>query len=125
MYRIMPRLAHSSLCVRGEEEGAITISANLLMLQCITRFCGTFNKVFAGALAVPPNLKAQCIPVKGDGTVKAARTQQGLVQDIRPVGSREHHNTLRGGKAIHLHQKLVQRAFPLVIAATSKTSLVP
>ena len=52
-----------------------------------------------------------------DLPVKAARTQQGRVQYIRPVrGSKDHH-ALIGGKAVHLHQKLIERLLPLIVSA--------
>ena len=63
-------------------------------------------------------------PVKRNGTVKAAWPQQCLVQDVWPICSSQDDYARRSGKAIHLHQKLVERALTLVIAATSKASLV-
>ena len=49
--------------------------------------------------------------------VKTARTQQSRVQNIRTVGTSQHNNALVSGKAVHLHQKLVQSLLPLVMTA--------
>ena len=46
-----------------------------------------------------------------------ARPQQGLVQDVRPVGAGQDDHARRGRKAVHLHQQLVQRVLALVVAA--------
>mmetsp|Transcript_24503 Transcript_24503/g.46451 ORF Transcript_24503/g.46451 Transcript_24503/m.46451 type:complete len:207 (+) Transcript_24503:1084-1704(+) len=58
--------------------------------------------------------------VDGDLTVETPRSQKSLVQDVRPVRARQHHDALGGGKAVHLHQELVERVFALVVA-TSKS----
>ncbi len=49
--------------------------------------------------------------------VKPAGAQQGAVQDIGPVGGRDHDDPLVGAKAVHLHQQLVEGLFPLVVPA--------
>ena len=49
--------------------------------------------------------------------VEPSRTQQGGVEDIHTVGGGQHHNALVDGEAVHLHQQLVQRLLPLVVAA--------
>ena len=41
-----------------------------------------------------------------------------LIQDIGSVRAGKHDNALRRGKAVHLHQQLIQRVLPLVIAAS-------
>ena len=41
-------------------------------------------------------------PVNNEPPVKTARTQQGLVQDLRPIGGRQAHNALGGLKAVDL-----------------------
>ena len=40
-----------------------------------------------------------------------------LIQDVGTVGAGQHDNALRGGESVHLHQQLVQRVLPLIIAA--------
>ncbi len=52
-----------------------------------------------------------------DLPVEPAGPQQGRVQHIGPVGRRQDHHALVGGKSVHLHQKLVQGLLPLVMAA--------
>ena len=49
--------------------------------------------------------------------VKPPGAQQGRVQHVHPVGGRQDHHPLVGGEAVHLHQKLVQGLFPLVVSA--------
>ena len=49
--------------------------------------------------------------------VKPAGPQQGRVQDVPAVGGGQHHHALVGGKAVHLHQQLVEGLLPLVVAA--------
>jgi hypothetical protein len=49
--------------------------------------------------------------------VEPARAQQRLIQDLRPVGRRQHDHALAAGEAVHLGQDLVQGLLPLVIAA--------
>ena len=53
-----------------------------------------------------------------DLAVKAARAQQGGVQNVRAVGGSHHDHADVGFKSIHLDQHLVQGLFALVIAAT-------
>ena len=50
-------------------------------------------------------------------TVEPAGAQQGGVQDVHPVGGGHDDDPLVGGKAVHLHQELVQGLLPLVVAA--------
>ena len=50
-------------------------------------------------------------------TVKTARTQQSRVQNIRTVGSRQNNNAFVAVETIHFHQQLIQRLFPLIMAA--------
>ena len=56
-------------------------------------------------------------PVHGDAPVEAARTQQGLVQHLRPVGGPQNDDALAGVEAVQLRQQLVQGLLPLVVAA--------
>ena len=49
--------------------------------------------------------------------VKPAGAQQGFIQNIGAVGGGNDNDALVGGKAIHLHQQLVQRLLALVVAA--------
>jgi hypothetical protein len=51
-------------------------------------------------------------------------TEQRGIQHIRPVGGSDENNSLVGFESIHLDQQLVQRLFPLVIAATEAGSAV-
>jgi hypothetical protein len=50
-------------------------------------------------------------------SVKPAGAQQGGVQNVHPVGGGHDDDSLVGGKAVHLHQELVQGLLPLVVAA--------
>ena len=52
-----------------------------------------------------------------DLAVETARTQQGGVQDVRPVGGRDHDHAQVGLEAVHLDQHLVQGLLALVVAA--------
>jgi hypothetical protein len=52
-----------------------------------------------------------------DLTVKAARTEQGLIQNVGTVGGCHHDDAIVGLKAVHLDQQLVQGLLPLVVAA--------
>ena len=56
-------------------------------------------------------------PVHGDAPVEPPRTEQGLVQHLRPVGGRQDDDALGGIKAVHLRQELVEGLLPLVVAA--------
>ena len=58
-------------------------------------------------------------------TVEAARTQQGGIKHIGPVGRGDHNNALVGLKAIHLNEHLVERLFALVITATQASTTLP
>src|SRR3546814_5760262 len=51
-----------------------------------------------------------------DLAVETARPQQRGVQHVRPVGGGDDDDAFIGVKAVHLHQKLVQRLLALVIA---------
>ena len=61
-----------------------------------------------------------------DLPVKAARTQQGLVQDVHPVGGRQHDHVRRTGvEPVHLHQQLIQRVFRLALPAYIAATTLP
>ena len=55
-------------------------------------------------------------PVDDDAPVKAAGAQQGLVQDLGPVGGPDDQDTLGGLKAVHLREQLVESLLPLLVA---------
>ncbi len=50
-------------------------------------------------------------------TIEAPRPQEGRVEDVGPVGGRDHHDALGGLEAVHLGEHLVERLLPLVMAA--------
>ena len=49
--------------------------------------------------------------------VETAGTQQCRVQNVLPVGGRHDNDALVFAEAVHFHQQLVQRLFPLVVTA--------
>ena len=53
-----------------------------------------------------------------DPSIKAARTHQGRIEHIRPVGGRQKDHTGVVFEAIHLREQLVERLLPFVVAAT-------
>ena len=52
-----------------------------------------------------------------DLTVEAARTEQGLVQNVGAVGGGHNDDAVVGLEAIHLHQQLVQRLLTFIVTA--------
>ena len=56
-------------------------------------------------------------PVDGDLTVEAARAQQGGIEDVGPVGGRDHDDVVLGLEAVHLDQQLIERLLALVVTA--------
>ena len=56
-------------------------------------------------------------PVDDDTAVKAARAQQRLIEDLRPVRRSKDHDALARIKAVDLGQQLVERLLTLVVAA--------
>ena len=52
-----------------------------------------------------------------DLTVEAARTQQGRIKHVGPVGGRHEDDVLRGVEAVHFDQQLVERLFAFVVSA--------
>ena len=54
--------------------------------------------------------------VHGDLAVEAAGAQQGGIEDVGPVGGRDHDDVVLGLEAVHLHQELVERLLALVVA---------
>ena len=55
--------------------------------------------------------------VDGDLAVEAARAQEGGIEDVGPVGGRDHDDVVLGLEAVHLHQELVERLLTLVVTA--------
>ena len=53
-----------------------------------------------------------------DLPVKAARPEQRRVEDVRTVAGGNQNNAIVGLKAVHFHQKLVQRLFPFIMTST-------
>jgi hypothetical protein len=60
-----------------------------------------------------------------DLPVEAARPQQGLVEDVYPVGGGQHHHVGRGVEAVHLHQELIQCVLLLGVAPEAAASAFP
>ena len=58
-----------------------------------------------------------------DLTVKAPRTQQGLIQNVRTVRRRNHDDVRTGFKPVHLHEHLVQGLLTFIVAAHCGTAL--
>ena len=55
--------------------------------------------------------------VHHDLPVEPARPQQRRIEDVGPVGGRQHDDALVTGEAVHLGEDLVQRLLALVVAA--------
>ena len=53
----------------------------------------------------------------GDAPVKSPRSQQRRVEDLGPVGRREHDHRLGGLEAVELGQDLIERLLALVVGA--------
>ena len=58
-------------------------------------------------------------------TVEPARTEQGIVQNIRTVGGGDNDDAFVGIKTIHLHKQSIQGLLPLVMAASDATEPAP
>ena len=57
--------------------------------------------------------------------IEAPRAQQRRVEDVGAVGGRNNNDPVIGLEAVHLHQKLVERLFPLVVTAPETGAPVP
>ena len=57
--------------------------------------------------------------------VEAPRTQQRRIEDVRAVGRGDDDDAVVRLEAVHLHEKLVQRLFALVVAAAEASAPVP
>ena len=57
--------------------------------------------------------------------VKPAGTQQSRIQNVRPVGGRQHDDPLVPGKAVHFHQQLVQGLLLLIVSAAQTGATLP
>ena len=67
------------------------------------------SRILRAALAVGP--------VDGDLAVEAAGAQQGGIEDVGPVGGRDHDDVVLGLEAVHLDEQLVERLLALVVTA--------
>ncbi len=56
-------------------------------------------------------------PVDEDVAVESPGPQQGRIERLGTVRGAHHDHALIGGKAVHLHQKRVERLLPLIVAA--------
>ena len=59
----------------------------------------------------------QIRPVHDNSSVKTARAQQCLVQNLRTVCRAKNQNSLRGVEAVHLGEQLIERLFALFVSA--------
>ena len=50
--------------------------------------------------------------------IKPTRAQQRRVQNIRPIGGRNHNHPIVFAKPVHFNQQLIQRLLPLIVPAT-------
>src|SRR4051794_9750604 len=55
--------------------------------------------------------------IDGDLAVEATGTQQGGIEDVGPVGGRDHDDVVLGLEAVHLDEELVERLLALVVTA--------
>ncbi len=62
--------------------------------------------------------------VDGDLAVEAAGAQQRRVEDVGPVGGRDHDDVVLRLEAVHLDQQLVERLLALVVAAAEAGAAV-
>ena len=62
--------------------------------------------------------------VDGDLAVEAARAQQRRVEDVGPVGGRDHDDVVLRLEAVHLDEQLVERLLALVVAAAEAGAAV-
>ena len=70
---------------------------------------------------LPPSLQIRQIDL--NNTVESARTDEGGVEEVLPIG-RCHHDDVRiSAKPIHLHQYLVESVVSLVVRAVASASL--
>ena len=60
---------------------------------------------------------AQIRLIHNDLPVKAPRTQQRLIQNLRPVRGSQDQNSPGAVKSVHLGQQLIERLFPFFIAS--------
>src|SRR5713101_9156196 len=60
--------------------------------------------------------------IYGDLPVETPRSQQGWIKHVRAVRGGKDDNSLIGLEAIQLHQQLLQRLFPFIIAGESRCS---
>ena len=63
-------------------------------------------------------------PVDGDLAVEAAGAQQRRVEDVGPVGGRDHDDVVLRLEAVHLDEQLVERLLALVVAAAEAGAAV-
>ena len=47
----------------------------------------------------------------GNLTVKAARAQDGFIENVHAVGAAQHHDAFGGVKAVHFYEQLVEGVF--------------
>jgi len=65
-------------------------------------------------------------PVDGDLAVEASRAQQRGIEDVGPVGGRDHDDVVLGLEAVHLDEQLVERLLALVVAAAeARAAMAP
>src|SRR5205085_1502199 len=55
--------------------------------------------------------------VDHDAAIESARTQQGGIEDVGPIGGSDENDAFVRLEAVHLDEELVQRLFALVVAA--------
>ncbi len=60
-----------------------------------------------------------------DLTIEAAGTQQGRIENVRPVGRGDQDDTLVGLETVHLDEQLVQRLLAFVVAAAEPRTTMP
>ena len=60
--------------------------------------------------------------INGNLPIETSRSQQGLIQNIHPVGSSNGNYARISIKSIHLHQNLVNSLLPLVISSSKSST---
>jgi hypothetical protein len=89
--------------------------------DCPSSGVGQVHAVFQrlGPGVQPEDVETSRLPrsLEANAAVEPARSKQGQVEHVGPVGRRQYHDPVIGREPVHLHQQLVERLLLLVLRA--------
>ncbi|OQB03111.1 MAG: hypothetical protein BWY25_00169 [Chloroflexi bacterium ADurb.Bin222] len=62
--------------------------------------------------------------IQNDAPIEASRPQQCRIEDVRPVGRRDHDHVGVRAETVHLHENLIERLLALIVGTAKSRAAI-